>query len=677
MQANEPNDPYIWLEDVEGERSLGWATEASERTLTHLQTRSDFQKLQAEALEVLTSDDRIAYATFRGDRAYNFWQDKDNPKGLWRRSPVKAYLDGEPEWETVLDIDKLAEDEGVSWVFNGSVCLPGEEDRCILRLSDGGKDAVHLREFSLKTKTFIDDGFVAPEGKQWFAWVDADTVFIARDWGEGTLTKSGYPNTVKFWRRGEALSDAQTVYEGAVEDVFVFPVAHHTPDGVTLLVSRGETFFEFSTYLVDRDTGETTALPLPRKLDIAGVFEGALIVKPNELWSHGGADVPAGAVVALDLSAVDAAPEVIYAPGPRDAVTDVEVSRDRLVIAATENVIGRLYQAKRKRRGWDLDRVDLPDGGSVRIAEADPFDKRTLLLFEGYDQPETLFVHGGRGDPDVVQALPAMFDAKGVDVEQRMATSADGTEIPYFVVGRDLAAAGPRPTLLYGYGGFEIPILPNYSPVVGRLWLERGGIYVVANIRGGGEFGPEWHQAALKLNRQRAYDDFIAVAQDLINGGVASPATLGVMGGSNGGLLTGNMLVQAPELINAAVIEVPLLDMIRYVDLPPGASWAAEYGHPSNPEERANLLKISPYHNVDAAADYPIPLFFTNTHDDRVHPGHARKMAKKMLDQGHAMYFYEETEGGHGRAADPIIRAKVRAIEFSYLAERLMDGGEG
>jgi prolyl oligopeptidase len=687
QNGNEPMqsaDPYIWLEQVESERALDWAKKHSEETLETLRKRSDFQDLEEAALEVLTSDERIPYGTVRDGFVYNFWQDKANPKGLWRRSRVEAYLNGEPKWETLLDVDALAEAEGTSWVFQGASCAPGGGDRCIVRLSDGGKDAATLREFSLSAKDFVKDGFVSEEAKQYASWVDQDTILIASDWGEGSLTESGYPHTVKRWSLDAPRESASTVFEGEESDVFVFPVVQRSPAGdVVELIQLGETFFEFSTYLVDGDSVEQ--LPLPRKHDLYGVYEGRLLFKPNQDVSIGGTIAPTGSLAALKLDgATGENPElsVVYEPGPRDAITDVGIAKGRVLIAATENVVGRLYEARRGEAGWSMTGIEVPDGGTVRLGFTDPLEDVAFFNFESFLQPDTLYALSEAGaSPQKVQSLPAFFDASGYDVVQREAESDDGTMIPYFMVGpTGFAEDGEiSPTLLYGYGGFEIPILPSYSPIWGRLWMDRGGVYAIANIRGGGEFGPKWHQAALFENRPKAYEDFESVAAHMIDTGVTSSEHLGVMGGSNGGLLTGNTLVRRPDLINAAVIEVPLLDMLRYDKLPPGASWVAEYGDPDDPEQREFLREISPYHNIvpESETDYPAPLIFTSTRDDRVHPGHARKMAARLMENGHEVFYYEETEGGHGRAANPVQRAKIRAIEFAYLAQRLMDEGSG
>ncbi|ABI78274.1 prolyl oligopeptidase [Hyphomonas neptunium ATCC 15444] len=674
---------HLWLEEVEGEAALAWVTAQNERTLAELEADPRYAPFEAAALEVLNASERIPYGTVRDGYVYNFWQDETNVRGLWRRTPLGSYGSDTPAWETIVDFDKLAAEEGANWVYKGADCLrpaPGGEWRCLVSLSDGGKDAVVTREFNLSTKTFVEDGFITPEAKQGLAWAGPDTLLIATDWGAGSLTESGYPFIVKRWQRGTPLESAQELIRGKETDVGVWPMTMKLEDGRILQGAvQAETFFTSKYFWFPEGENAAVQWPLPPKASPNGIYKGQFLFSIEQDWApEGQGPFQAGDLLAFDLETfleTRALPPVTLAfrPSETQAVNGVAVAKGAALLSINDNVVGKLLRIEPSASGWTTTPIELPGTGQVGITFADENETTVFLNYEDFLTPSSLLNYEvATGAVTPLKSLPAKFDTAGLTVEQFFATSKDGTRVPYFIVHReDIPLDGTTPALLYGYGGFQVSMNPGYSPVSGRLWLEQGGAYILANIRGGGEFGPNWHQAGLKLNRQRIYDDFIAVGEDVIARNITSPEHLGIMGGSNGGLLMGVMLNQRPDLWNAVVVQVPLLDMLRYHLLLAGASWVDEYGSPDVPEERAFLETISPYQNFDASKDYPVPFFVTSTKDDRVHPGHARKMAKRFEEAGLPFYYFENMDGGHAAAADQTARAKRSALEFTYLARQL------
>ena len=681
-------DAHLWLEEVEGEDALAWVKTQNARTLAELEADPHYAGFEAAALDVLNSDERIAYGTVRNGHVYNFWQDAVNVRGLWRRTSPESYATAAPVWETILDFDKLAAEEGQNWVYKGANCRrpgPGEKTRCLISLSNGGKDAVVEREFDLETKTFVDGGFVTPEAKQGLSWVDPDTVLIATNWGEGTLTESGYPYIVKRWARGAAMDSATEMLRGKATDVGVWPMVLKLQDGRVLQGAvQAETFFTSNYFWFPEGETAPVRWPVPAQVSLDGIYKGQFLFTLLEDWApEGQGEFKSGDLVAFELETfltTRKLPPVtlVFRPSETQAVNGVAIAKGAALLAISENVVGKLLRLEPGENGWTTTPVDLPGSGQVGIAFADDEETAVYLNYEDFLTPASLLNYDiATGAISTLKSLPAKFDTEGLAVEQHFSTSKDGTKIPYFLVHRkDIPLDGSTPTLLYGYGGFQVSETPSYSAVLGRLWLSQGGAYALANIRGGGEFGPNWHQAGLKLNRQRIYDDFISVGEDLIARKVTSPDHLGIMGGSNGGLLMGVMLNQRPDLWNAVVVQVPLLDMLRYHLLLAGASWVGEYGSPDVPEERAFLETISPYQNFDASKPYPVPFFVTSTKDDRVHPGHARKMAKRFEEAGLPFYYFENTDGGHAAAADQTARAKRQALEYTYLTRQLFPKAE-
>lgn len=675
-------DAYLYLEEVEGEAALDTVKAWNGETLERLQSDPRFAEFEAEALAIVNASDKIAYGAYRGGMVYNFWQDETHVRGVLRRTSLASYASDAPEWDILLDVDALAEAEDANWVYKGSTCLRPDYTRCMLTLSDGGKDAAVRREWDHEAKAFVEGGFYIPEAKGGVTWVDQDTLLVQTDWGEGTMTESGYPFIVKRLARGQALEDAVEVLRGVPEDIFVGAFRLETEDASApvLMGYIGHTFYEFTYYWLS-DEGPK-ALPIPRKSSPAQYFKGQLVLTLEEDWTPvaDGPTYAKGDVVSFDLKAwMDTgelgAISVVYAPTARSSVEGISASQSKMVLTIYENVTGAAYAYDFVDGAWAGEPLPLPDKGSVRVVSANDSSDVIFVNQESYIAPDTLWqVDVVAGEASVMKALPARFDADKIQVQQFEAVSSDGEKIPYFVMHpADMPMDGSNPTLLYGYGGFQISLNPSYSGVTGKLWVENGGVYVVANIRGGGEFGPSWHQAGLKTNRQIIYDDFAAVAEDLIARGITSAPKLGIAGGSNGGLLVGVAYTQRPELFNAVVCAVPLLDMLRYHMLLAGASWVGEYGDPDIPEERAFLEGISPYHNVDADGDYPTILFLTSTKDDRVHPGHARKMAALLAEYGHPFEYYENIDGGHSAAANLAEAAKRSALQYTFLAQQLMD----
>ncbi|CAN5684566.1 prolyl oligopeptidase family serine peptidase [soil metagenome] len=670
--AQDDEDPFLWLEEVEGERAMEWVESRNTATLNELSASPVYQPIFDRVREVLDSRDRIAYPAIMGDRLYNFWQDQANPRGVWRRTVWESYLSGNPQWEVVLDIDALAASEGVNWSYAGASCLEPEYRRCLVRLSRGGADAVEVREFDTETRRFIEGGFHLPEAKQSVAWMDRDALLVAADFGPGSMTSSGYARVAKLWRRGTPLTAAETLFEGSEGDVSVSVGTWRTADRSMSLVIHRPSFFRAAIHVLE--DGELTRIDLPMDAD-QSIVRDRLVVYLRSPWEAGGRSYPAGSLIHVGYDEFVQGSrdfQILLEPTERQTVNSVRATRDYLLVSMLDNVQGELRRYQYRDGRWSYEPVPAPAMGNIGVSATSPFSNRYFFTFSGLTQPTTLYLAEEDGSVGEVRRLPAMFDASGLAVEQHEATSRDGTRVPYFVVRPESTRLdGTNPTLLYAYGGFEVSMTPGYSPVTGTAWLERGGVYVLANIRGGGEFGPQWHRSALLGNRQRAYDDFLAVAEDLIARRITSPDHLGIMGGSNGGLLVGAALTQRPDLFNAVVVQVPLLDMRRYHVLLAGASWMAEYGDPDDPAQWEFIRRYSPYHNLRMGVDYPRVLFTTTTRDDRVHPGHARKMAARMETMGHPVYYFENTEGGHGAGVTSEQRARVQALTFAYLWEQL------
>ena len=673
------DDPYRWLEDVTGERALSWVRERNAETIAELTGTSRFEALRAEIREVLDSTDRIPYITRRGGYRYNFWRDREHPRGLWRRTTLAEYRKDRPDWEILLDVDALGRDEGENWVYGGAQCLRPDYRRALVRLSRGGADASVVREFDIERREFVSDGFQLPEAKSIVRWIDADRIYVATDFGPGTLTTCGYPRTVRQWRRGTPLEQAELVYEGKPDDIEVYADHDDTEGFERDFVGRVLDFYRSELYQRSGDRLRRVEVPDDA---IVGVYRRWLLVELRSEWTVA-ETYPAGCLLVADFDEFMAAGpgtagrtlRVLFTPDERTARAGYSWTRHHLILDVMHDVVSHL-SVLTPARDWRA--MPLTDTPPLCTAGAWGTDRDTddeyLLDLDGFLTPSTLAIGTiGAGPAVVLKRAPSFFDGAGLAVRQHFAVSDDGTRIPYFVVAPAEPAVPPggRPTLLYGYGGFEVSLQPGYSGGLGRAWLARGGCYVLANIRGGGEYGPRWHAAALKGHRHRVYEDFAAVARDLVARGLTTPPRLGAEGGSNGGLLMGVMLTRYPELFGAIVAAVPLLDMLRYHTLLAGASWMAEYGDPDDPTEREDLLRFSPYHQLRAGRRYPPTLLTTSTRDDRVHPGHARKLVARMREYGLPVSYYENIEGGHGGAADNKQAAFMSALAYTFLSKQL------
>ncbi|BBZ73305.1 peptidase [Mycobacterium paraseoulense] len=679
-------DPYLWLEDVTGDEALDWVRARNEPTLAAF-CDADFERMRAEALEVLDTDARIPYVVRRGGYLYNFWRDAANPRGLWRRTTLDSYRSESPEWDVLIDTDELGRTDDTNWVWAGAGVIEPEYTRALVALSRGGSDASVVREFDMATREFVADGFALPEAKSQLAWVDADTVLVGTDFGEGSLTDSGYPRVIKRWRRGTPLADAETVFQGARTDVRVSASVDRTPGFERTLLGRALDFWNEEVYelrglpenpeLIRIDTPTDASLSIHRQW---------LLIELRTDWFYGANSYPAGALLAADYDeflAGTAELTVVFEPDEHTALNHYAWTRDRLLLVTLADVASRVEivtppshddplrpappRLRSSRSSWRREPVaGIPEATNTVVVAADHAGDEFFLDSSGFVTPSRLLRGTGDRPLEQVKSAPSFFDAENMTVAQYFVASQDGTQVPYFVV-RPADARGPGPTMLYGYGGFESANTPAYSGVLGRLWLARGGTYVLANIRGGGEYGPSWHTQAMREGRHKVAEDFAAVATDLVNRGITTVDQLGAQGGSNGGLLMGIMLTQYPERFGALVCSVPLLDMKRYHLLLAGASWMAEYGDPDDPQDWAFISKYSPYQNISATRHYPPVLMTTSTRDDRVHPGHARKMTAALQAAGHPVYYYENIEGGHAGAADNQQVAFKSALTYAFL----------
>ncbi len=667
------DDPFQWLEDIDAPRSMAWVEGQNAKAAKRLEADPRYETFRSEARAIFTAQDRVPTPRFRAGGIDNFWQDAGNVHGVWRHTSLASYRTAQPQWETLLDLGALSKAEGKNWIWKGADCLRPAQTTCLVRLSDGGGDAVEVREFDTVTRSFVAGGFRFETGKQNIDWIDRDTLFVGREWTPGEVTASGYAYVLKIVKRGAAPVE---VFRGQPSDVGATPIVLLGENGHAdaLLVRRTITFFEGEFSLL-ADKG-LAPIPLPRKSEFDTYVDGQAVFTIKEAWRG----FAAGAVISYDLADLKRDPatakaQLVYQPGPREAVESVSSTRDRLAIVLLDNVKGAVDVYDHKAGVWLGRRLGLPADANIVLVDAAGDDNRMFLSVEGFLDATALWLaDADDGRVDRIKALPPRFDASKDLVEQHFAISSDGTKIPYFLVRpKAMKGDGSTPTQMFGYGGFEVAEPPAYIPQMGKLWLERGGAYVIANIRGGGEFGPAWHEAVLREKRQLAFDDFAAVARDLIARKVTSPRRLGIYGRSNGGVLTTVSMTQHPELWNAIVIESPLIDMLRYNHLSAGASWVGEYGDPDVAADRAFIARYSGYQNLKSGMKYPEVYITTNTRDDRVHPGHARKFAARLEAMGIPYLFYEQTFGGHANDADPELNARRWARHYVYLAQKLMD----
>ena len=673
--ASSDADPFLWLEDVTAEKSLDWVKQRNAESAKAIVARPGFDAMEARFLEIYDSKAKIATVNKIGRYYYNFWKDPDHERGIWRRTSLEEYRKAQPAWETVLDLDALSKTDSIAWVWHDVEPLSPNDTRCLMKLSRGGADAEVVREFDLSTKSFVAGGFTLPEAKSEIEWKSQDAIYVGTDFGPGSMTTSGYPRIVKEWKRGTPMSSATTIYEGKADDIEVGAYRDDTPGFEKDFVYRAITFYTNQTFLL-RD-GKLIPIDKPDDADM-GTFRDWLLLKLRTDWTIDGKTWPKGALLAAkfdDFLGGKRDFHVLFEPTARKSLEEYTVLRNTILLNELDNVHNRIYALRYEKGAWTRNAIPgLPELGQGYVKAVDSHESDDYWLTTTDFTTPTRFYIGsvGKGAAEKLKEQPAFFDASRLEVSQHDAVSKDGTKIPYFQVSpKGMKLDGANPTLLYGYGGFEISELPTYSGTRGAGWLEKGGVLVVANIRGGGEFGPSWHQAGVKEERHHCYEDFIAVGEDLVKRRITTPQHLGCIGGSNGGLLTGNMLVMRPDLFGAVVSQVPLLDMRRYHKLLAGASWMGEYGNPDDPKEWAFIQEWSPYQKMQAGVKYPPTLFTTSTRDDRVHPGHARKMVAKMIDQGHEVYYYENIEGGHGGAATNAQTAHMWALAYMFLWSEL------
>jgi prolyl oligopeptidase len=686
--APEPPDEFAWLEDVMAERSLNWVREQNAVSAALLRGHPSYAPIRERVFSVLSATDKIPYVSRVGGHLHNLWTDEKNKRGLLRRTTLTEYKKPQPAWEMLLDVDALGAAEKENWVYKGMDCLAPSYQRCLMRLSRGGADAVVVREFDLGAKAFVKDGFFVPEAKTSVAWLDANTLIVGTDFGPGSMTKSGYARTLRLLARGASLSNAPEIQAAKESDVGVWITVDDSVSPPRQISTR---YINGQTQEVSIRTGSQAWQVLATPADAAVSIQGPwLFVQLRSDWQQRGTSYKSGSLLAgplADFQRGEGNFQVLYMPTPASSLGNYAVLQQHVIVNVLQDVTSRLVEWSMPQAGkaWavrDLPNVVSNGRGSISISAwhdaatpNDPLGSAYTINYADFLTPDSYYLaQAGSDARERVKSLPARFDASGMRSEQSFVASKDSTRIPYFVVyPKGAQAAKALPTMLYGYGGFRISQRPFYSGSWGSSWLERGGVVVVANIRGGGEYGPAWHQAARKENRQKSYDDFIAVAEDLVKRGITTPAQLGIYGGSQGGLLVGSVALQRPDLFGAVISAVPLLDMRRYHRLLAGNSWMSEYGDPDKAEEWAYIGAYSPYHNIKPAAQqkYPRWLITTSTRDDRVHPAHARKMVARMKAAGHEVLYFENIEGGHGGAADIAQRADLSALQFAYLWTQL------
>jgi prolyl oligopeptidase len=671
VRPTDADDRYLWLEDVQGADSLAWVEAQNARTLAAL-AGPDFERDRETFRAILSASDKIPFVLKRGPFLYNLWQDKDNPRGLWRRTTVESYRSPMTDWDVLIDVDALGRKEDENWVWHGCMTLPPDHRRGLAVLSRGGADASVVREFDLEKREFVADGFVLPEAKSSASWGDADTLYVASPLGDGNATTSGYARTVRRWRRGTPFEDAQVIFEGSESDVSVYASVDHERGFERAFVGRRFSFFDAKVFQLSTRGLRSVDVPTDAFWDAHREW---LTVRLRSPWKPKDREFPTDSLIAIRFDAFMAGNrdfDLLFEPSERRTINNYSWARNRLAISILDSVRTNILMAEPSATGWTF--APLPEVAATETAhiwcmgdEGGESSEDFLLMRESFLEPTSLSLITPRKAPQLLKQLPPRFDASGLSVTQHEAVADDGMRIPYFQVSpKNLPLDGSTPTILYGYGGFLISLLPTYSMGMGKAWLERGGVYVVANIRGGGEFGSTWHKAGIREHKKRAQDDFATVAADLVRRGVTSPQRLACYGGSNGGLLVGNMLTRYPERFGAVWCVIPLLDMRRYSKLLAGASWIAEYGDPDKPEDWAFLKEISPYQLAEKGKQYPTILLWTSARDDRVHPGHARKMAARLEELGHSVFFYEPPQGGHG-TSDYEQTAHMWALGYAFL----------
>ncbi len=676
------SDPHLWLENIEGEKALDWVRKANAMTDESLGADPLYQEIYADALGALNSEDKLPEIEQMGDWVYSLKKNAEHPRGLYVRAHITNFRTGKPKWAPVLDIDGMSKAEGVNWVFSEMSCLKPSYQKCLVSLSAGGGDAHVVREFDAEKLEFVDGGFELPEAKMRVSWLDEDNLYVATDFGEGTMTKSGYPRIVKIWKRGEKLDKAKTVAETSADSMMMMADRYGSPAQPIDILSERISFWETQYYQLIND--EAIRLSLPNTAVIEGVVDGELVVSLNDDWVFAGQSFQQGSVLLVKPShlfsnTTSKISITLLAESKQNEVVElVTVMKGGILLTVLEDVKSKVYRYRKTESGWASREVALPESGAISIVSTNDDNGEFVARYEGFLTPPTLYLVTSESKVNKVLQQSPTFNSQEMKVSQYFAESKDGTRVPYFVImHKDTAFNAKNPTHIFAYGGFRASLTPSYSGsyeahngAYGKAWLERGGVFVSANIRGGAEYGPAWHAAALLENRHKAFEDFEAVAEDLFKRKITAPKHLGIEGRSNGGLLVGATMVRRPDLYGAIICGVPLLDMKRYNKLLAGASWMAEYGNPDT-DDWQFIQEYSPYQLVKKGQDYPPIFLFTSTKDDRVHPGHARKMAAKMMAHDYSVDYYENIEGGHKGSATSEQTAKRIALSFTHLWRHL------
>lgn len=673
------SDSDLWLEEINSPRALEYVKNASSQTLSYLKSSKRYDETYQESAQILNTPDKLLSIKIVNGKVYNFWETENNLKGIWRRTSLTDFKSKNPQWELLLDIGELAKNENKNWTWEGSEINPLDPTRALIRLSDGGSDASEIREFDLLKKEFVPNGFFLPLSKGYMTWKDRDHVFVSPAQTKSQVTESGYPRTVRLLKRGEDILNSPVILEARAQDMNVRASVAHRPEGSYTILRQILNFYEYNTWVINSN-GIKVKVPF-QDARLYGIFKDKLIIALQSPFE----EIKAGSLIALRFDKLlgenpEILPgdcEILFAPTLSTALENVILTKNYLLPVISTNTLPALYRVKESPlKTWTLEQIKIT--GSPLVSRVIPEEGTDEILIYAQDiLTPTQIIHTKLNRQsvknDTLFELKPFFDAKKYQYSRYETLSEDGTTIPYFVIApRNLTLNSQNPTLLYGYGGFRISLAPDsYNPLLGKTWLEKGGVYVIANIRGGGEFGPDWHKSAIKMNKIKSYQDFASVARDLTKRHITTKDKLALFGGSNGGLLVGATMVLYPDLAKAIIAEVPLLDMLRYHKLLAGASWMAEYGNPDNQTEADYILRYSPYQNVKQETAYPSMLLITSTRDDRVHPGHARKMYKKMSDQGHEVYLYENSNGGHKRASDLEQKALLNTIKMTFLFEKL------
>lgn len=663
-----------YLIEVEGPKAIQFAKDQNKLTDERLKSDPRYNKVYEEILSIVSAKDRLPGIYLMNSRVINFWQDNVHIKGILRHTSIESFNTGKPKWETLLDIDDLAKKEQKNWVYKGILCLEPAFEKCMVTLSDGGKDAGVIREFNLTTKTFVEHGFFIPESKSHLSWIDNDTLIVGDGTDASPLTSSGYPTTVRLLKRGQSLKEASIVFSVSNQSMATYASSFVKDDERYTIVYDQKSFYESVVYFVDFEKNKLLKLQIPSTAVFETIYKSQIVFSLREDMDN----FKAGSLLSFPISQIESAKldySVVFTPEETVFLEKVSESKNHLYLETLNDVKRQLRKYSFQNSQWSYKEINIGDvNGNESLISAEKDSSHIYLSYSDFLTPSAYYyLNDLKSDtPKKVLQSPSRFNAKNIVFKQYKVKSKDGTLVPYFLIhAKNLKYDSKNPTLIYGYGGFEIALTPSYLGSTGKAWLEKGGVYVLSNIRGGGEYGPKWHRSALRENRHKAYEDFYAIVEDLIAKKVTSPAHLGIRGGSNGGLLTSVAFTQRPELFKAVLSEVPLANMMEYHKWLAGASWMEEYGNPDDKKMHEYLLSYSPLHNLKKEKTYPEVFYLTSTKDDRVHPAHARQMVARMKELGHPVLYNENTDGGHGRATNMKELAEFLALQYTYLYQKL------